>query len=218
MSESTDRPPSDPVEDGDEVEVEILEVVGLDEDSAPSSASDEVEIVLDRSQGAAEAPSDLGRRGEEDALRERLLRLRADFENFKKRVAREEQEFARQAAGRLVVALLPVVDNLERAIAAGRSESSDESLRAGIEMIHGQLLEALRREGVRPVDALGCPFDPNEHEAVATDDSTGLPPQTIVEEVQKGYRLHERLLRPALVRVSVPPGGAASAPPPGEEE
>lgn len=216
MSEATDRRSPDCLEPSDDVE--ILEVVGMDEDSPPAAAGEEVEIVFE----PAPAPPATSAEEEEtarevDALKERLLRLRADFENFKKRASREQRESEQRAAGRLIATVLPVVDDLERALAAARSEAGGEGLRAGVEMIHRQLLEALSREGVRPVDAVGCRFDPNVHDAVATDDSAAQPPQTVVEELRRGYWLHDRLLRPALVTVSVAPGGAPDASPAGEE-
>lgn len=113
------------------------------------------------------------------------------------------------ATSRLVTSLLPVLDNLERAIATERPEGEDVALRTGVQLIHRQLIEVLRREGLRPVDALGQPFDPAIHEALATEPAPGLPPNTVVEEIQRGYFLHERLLRPALVRVSVREGPVA---------
>lgn len=195
------RPPRDEREEPPEIE--IVEVVGVEEDSSAPPAKEEVEISFDDTAPSPPAETAEAPAREDAALRERLVRLQADFENLKKRVERERDEFTRRASVRLVTSLLPVVDNLERAVSSNRPEDSDSAFRAGVELIHRQLLDALRREGLRPVEALGRPFDPNVHEAVATETTSGLPPNTVIEELQRGYLLHERLLRPALVCVSI---------------
>ncbi len=176
-------------------EIEILEIVGLDEDTASPPPGDRPD------DGAARKPS-----GEPEAaiVEERLRRIQADFENLKKRVARDEEAERRLATSRLVSRLLGVLDNFERAIATGKQDTTvSGSFQAGVEMIYRQLVEELRREGLRPVEALGRCFDPNEHHAVATDQTSDQPMGTVVEEFQRGYYLHERLLRPALVKVRV---------------
>ena len=182
-------------------EVEILEVEGMD-DVGARNERDEVEVVFDERPQAAEPRED-------SASRERLLRLQADFENLRKRIEREQEEFRAVATIRLVTELLPVLDNFDRAIASETLEGENAAFRAGVELIHRQLAEALKKEGLRPVDALGKPFDPAIHEAVATAPASGLPENTVIDEIQRGYFLRERLLRPALVRVSV--GGEVGA-------
>jgi molecular chaperone GrpE len=102
--------------------------------------------------------------------------------------------------------LLPVLDNFERALSTARQAGVDGQLHDGVALIFRQLLDELRREGLEAVDTVGEPFDPAVHEAVATAEDTGLPPHTIVEELQRGYLLQGRLLRPALVRVALAPG------------
>jgi molecular chaperone GrpE len=183
-----------------EEEVEILEVVGVDEDAPPAPA-DEVEVEFDDEGGPlpalpgrpAPAPA-----GAESVERERYLRLYADFENLKKRVERERVEHRLRATESLLERLLPVLDNFERALAA---RSGEEALRTGVQMIYRQLYDELRREGLKPVEALGQLFDPSVHEAVATTADSGLPAHTVVGELQRGYFFGDRLLRPSLVRV-----------------
>jgi len=143
--------------------------------------------------------------GELASANERSLRLRADFDNFRKRVERERSEIGRYALLEPLRDLLPVVDNLERALAAP-GDAGD--LRKGVEMILRQLHEILRRLGLAAVPAVGSRFDPSVHEAVSQEESEAVAVPTVVAELQRGYRLHERLLRPALVRVAMPHDGA----------
>ena len=199
----------------DDDDIEILEVVGVDEIGVPEAPEedDTVEIVFEETPSAplvpAGPPEGIERR-EDPAARERFLRLQADFENFKKRVERERHDHFRHATGALVGRLLPVLDNFERAIVAARNGGDAGSIRAGIEMVYRQLLDELRREGLRDIEALGLAFDPEVHEAVATEIGSPLPANTVVEEMQRGFYFHDRVLRPALVRVSVEgePGGS----------
>ena len=134
-------------------------------------------------------------------LRDRSMRTLADFDNYRKRAERERQEAKRFALTEPMRDLLDVVDNLERAVAA---PGSVEDLRQGVEMILRQLDELLRRHGVKPVEAHGEAFDPTVHEAVASRESDAVEEATVDEEYQKGYLLHDRLLRPARVVVAVP--------------
>ncbi len=198
----------------DEDEIEILEVVGVDENpQAPPAEEIEVSFEDDGSV-APEPPSPSGgaRRTVETQERERYLRLYADFENLKKRVERERIEHRLRATESLLARLLPVLDNFERALAA---RGGEESLRSGVQMIYRQLFDELRREGLRPVEALGQAFDPTVHEAVATTSDSGLPAHTVVGELQRGYFFGDRLLRPSLVRVQTDDG---AAPVPAEPE
>lgn len=188
------RPPED--------EIEILEVVSVGDDMPPPSV-EEVEVTFGTVPAAPAAPAATAREAEE--LRERHLRLLADFDNYKKRAERERHEHIGRASEDLVSRLLPIVDNLERALAA--TGSGADALRSGLELIHRQLWDELRREGLRPVEALGHPFDPNLHDAVATVRDSGQPPDTVVAELQRGYFFRDRLVRPALVRVQTDPRG-----------
>ena len=149
--------------------------------------------------------------GEDDAelaeTKGRLLRLQADFENFRRRALRERQDALNYGHENLVKNLLATVDNLDRAIDHVRkSEGGDlESLLQGVELVQRELLTALGQHGVVRIEALGEPFDPANHEAMAHVPDDSVPANTVTEELQTGYRLRDRLLRPARVIVSKPP-------------
>jgi len=132
---------------------------------------------------------------------DRLLRLQADFENFRRRSRQEKDDFYKYASEQLVVALLPVLDNFALALAA--EGDSLDGFKAGVQMIHRQLLDVLAAEGVTPIQAVGEPFDPARHEAVAQDGSGQHPANTVVEEFRRGYSLRDKVIRPAMVKVAV---------------
>lgn len=136
-------------------------------------------------------------------LRDQLLRRRADFENSRKRSERERLQLTEYAALNVVRALLPVLDDLERAMAASR-DVSDE-FHAGVHLIARQLRETLERFGLKPIETVGRPFDPHLHQAVDRLVTEEYPDQTVVEEWQRGYMFKDRLLRPAMVKVAVHP-------------
>jgi molecular chaperone GrpE len=133
---------------------------------------------------------------------ERLLRQAAELENFKKRTIRERDESIRFANEALIKDLLPVIDNLERAVAHAQGGGNGKPFVEGVEMVIRGLLDVLNKYGVTQIEAMGQPFDPVKHEAMAQVDSVNHEPNTVVEEHHKGYLLHSRLLRPALVSVS----------------
>lgn len=139
-------------------------------------------------------------------LRQRTIRTLADFENYRKRAEREKSEDRRYAAMPVLKDLLEVVDNLERALAA---DANADDLRTGVEMTLKQARELLRRHGVREIAAVGEAFDPTIHEAVARHESADVEQAVVKSELQRGYRLHDRLLRPSMVEVSVPAEVAA---------
>jgi len=197
--------------DEEEEEIEILEVVGLDEDQ-PAAPADEIEVSFDDDGRARAQPA--SPKTTEAVERERYLRLYADFENLKKRVERERIEHRLRATESLLARLLPVLDNFERALAA---RAGEDGLRSGVQMIYRQLFDELRREGLQPVEALGRTFDPAIHEAVATTTDSGLPPHTVVGELQRGYFFGDRLLRPSLVRVQTDDGKAGGKAEPEQE-
>jgi|CXWL01.1.fsa_nt_gi molecular chaperone GrpE len=134
-------------------------------------------------------------------LRDRSTRTLADFDNFRKRAERERLELRKYALSEPFRDLLEVLDNLDRAVAAG---GSAEDLRQGVSMIARQFLEVLKRHGVAPINSLGERFDPLVHEAVSRHDRADVSEPTVSGELARGYYLHERLLRPALVTVAVP--------------
>ena len=134
-------------------------------------------------------------------LRDRSIRTLADFENYRRRSEREREDLKRYATGDVLRDLLPVVDNLQRALAAG---GTVDDLKVGVELTLRQFTELLRQRGVAEVPALGAPFDPALHEAVARVDDATVETPTVIDELQRGYTIHGRLLRPALVRVAMP--------------
>jgi molecular chaperone GrpE len=138
-------------------------------------------------------------KAERDQLVDRLARLQAEFENARKRAEREKADFRDYVTGNVVKEFLPVVDNFELAL---KSTGSMEQLRSGVELIVKQMEEILRKLRVEPVAAVGEAFDPHLHEAMGAVDRDDLPDQHVAEEIRRGYRLGERLLRPALVRVA----------------
>lgn len=135
---------------------------------------------------------------------DRFVRERADLENYRKRVNREKEELLNYGNKSLIEEILPIVDNLERALAHA-SEDGLGALVEGIRMTHGMLLSSLKKFGVFPLEAAGSQFDPAFHQAMAQVPTDKHPPNTVIEEHQKGYKLKERLLRPAMVTVSTPP-------------
>lgn len=140
-------------------------------------------------------------------MRDRHLRKLAEFDNFKKRTERERSEFARYSLTDVLRDLLPVLDNFERALAQDSSEVSNE-YRQGVELIYRQLYDTLKRRGLSEVPVTGG-FDPNLHEAVAREEVAGAAPNTILAVLQKGYFLHDRLLRPAFVKVAASPAAGS---------
>jgi molecular chaperone GrpE len=138
---------------------------------------------------------------------ERLLRVTADFENFKKRAARERTEAAQFANASLLQKLLPVLDNFEMAQSAAQSAQGDKlaSLQTGIAMIQTQLKAALVESGLEEMDANGKPFDPTFHEAVSQQEAADAPENHVIQQIRKGYKFRERLLRPAAVIVAKKP-------------
>jgi molecular chaperone GrpE len=145
-------------------------------------------------------------RAEEDAgrVREALLRKAADFDNLKRRTEKDKADYFRFALAEVFVDILSVVDNFERAL-QHRGDATGDEFHAGIDMIARQLADTLKRYGVVEVQARELPFDPNVHEAVVREETDTAAPGTILEVLQKGYLLHDRLLRPARVKVAAGP-------------
>jgi molecular chaperone GrpE len=136
---------------------------------------------------------------ERDALLDRLARLQAEFDNARKRAAREQQDFREFAAADVIKTFLPVLDSFERALKTGGGSSE---FRNGVELIYRQFLDALQKIGVQPISSVGQAFDPRVHEAIEMVDTTDVPDHHVLEELQCGYKYKERLLRPAMVRVA----------------
>ena len=142
-------------------------------------------------------------KAERDALLDRLARMQAEFDNARKRASREQQEFRDYALADALKSLLPVVDSLERAL---QVKSNGQDLRNGVELIHKQLLAALSKLSVNPIVSKGENFDPRLHEAIEMVETSDAPDHQVIEELQRGYKFKDRLLRPAMVKVAKNPG------------
>src|SRR5258708_1342812 len=143
---------------------------------------------------------------ERASLYDKLLRRQAEFENYRKRVERERAELYQHGRDDVLLQFLPVVDNFERALSSlEESEGDAEALRRGVELIHKQFSDALAKLGLETVEAVGHTFDPNVHEAVTTEATDKHKENTVIEEFQRGYKIADRLLRPAIVKVASTP-------------
>jgi molecular chaperone GrpE len=138
---------------------------------------------------------------------ERLLRTTADLDNYKKRAAREKQDAVKFANENLLQKLVPVLDTFDMALAATNNSQTDavQALQTGVRMVYQQLKTALQDAGIEEIDATGKPFDPNLHEAVSQQETTAVPEGQVMQQLRKGYKLRERLLRPATVVVAKAP-------------
>ena len=141
-------------------------------------------------------------RREKDALQDRMLRSAAEFDNYRKRVERDRRDQADAAVADAIEDLLPIIDNLELALAAPASGEASEGFRKGVELIHQQMMDLLRRRGVKPIEAVGTDFDPRFHQAVVHEASSDHREGEVTAELRRGYRLGDRLLRPAMVKVA----------------
>lgn len=146
-----------------------------------------------------------------ERVRDQLLRTAADFDNFRKRSRRELEEVERHAREELLRGLLPVFDNLERAAAHTENATDVQALADGIQLVMRQFLDTLGRLGIERVEAAGKPFDPALHEAIQTLVTSEFPPGTVASEVQAGYRMGDRLVRPAMVVVAKAPADGAES-------
>ncbi len=151
-----------------------------------------------------------------DESKERYVRALAEFENSKKRLEREREEFTRYAAERMVKALLPIVDSLDQALRSVDKRTDADAIARGVALIHRQLLALLEKEGVKRIEAVGKPFDHDRHEAVQRVETDAAPENTVVEEIQVGYTMHGRVIRPSLVKVAVRPNASAATVQPGD--
>jgi molecular chaperone GrpE len=170
----------------EEIEREMRETAQEAAADTPADAPEET---------AAEAATD-----PKEDFKNRYVRVLADFENFRKRTEREKADFFRYAVASVLKDVLPVLDNFDRAL--DHAEEGDE-FHKGVALIYKQLFEVLQKHGLKPIDESGVTFDPNIHEAVVREEDDSVPTHTVVSILQKGYFLHDRLLRPALVKVAV---------------
>ena len=177
-------------------EMESLDI----EHELPAAESNEAEAAAE----PAAQQEDLERlRQERDTLLDRLARLQAEFDNFRKRNVREQQEFRDYALAEAIKSLLPVLDSFDRALAA--PERNSDEFHAGIELINRQFHDALAKLGLQPIEAQGQLFDPNLHQAVQMVETDEAEDHHVFDELQRGYMLKNRLLRPAMVRVATNP-------------
>jgi molecular chaperone GrpE len=198
----TDKGPPDDVLEAGELELDVDGETTLDLDQVTRDALAAVETDRPGKAGDASTRTDVARLEREIAdLRDRSIRTLADFDNYRKRADREREENRRYAVSELLRELIGVVDNLELAL---QSSGTAEDLKRGVELTLKQFADLLKRHGVRPVAALGERFDPAQHEAVSRHEDPAAAVPTVVEELRRGYFLHDRLLRPSMVRVAVP--------------
>jgi molecular chaperone GrpE len=142
-----------------------------------------------------------------EELNGRLLRLTAEYDNFRKRAQRDKDEARQFANQNLIEKQIPILDNFEMALAA--AQDADPAIRDGVQMIHDQFLSVLKDAGVEPIDAVGEPFDPNFHEAISQQETSESEEGTVLQQVQRGYKLNNRLVRPARVVVAKAPATVA---------
>ena len=176
------------------------------EHELPASSDNEIDAGLSPGVTGASsaADSELQKlRAERDSLLDRLARMQAEFENVRRRNVKEQQDFRDYAAVDAIKPLLPVLDSFERALSV-KSEAAE--FRGGVELIYKQLLTALAKLSVQPITAKGEPFDPHYHEAIEMVETSDAPDHQVIEELQRGYKFKDRLLRPAMVRVAKNPG------------
>lgn len=172
----------------------------LEDGKAPKSESSDAEISLKEMEAKFEAKKE-----EAEETYERLLRVSAEFENYKKRAAREMDEFRKYANQSLLKEMLSVIDNLELAInSSNDGEKTDQSLIKGLNLTLNEILKVFEKFNVTPIEARGKTFDPAFHEAVMREETDDYPENTVISEFQKGYLIHDRLLRPAMVVVAMP--------------
>jgi molecular chaperone GrpE len=167
-------------------------------------AAEETEELGESTAARSAVPAETGEleklRSERDTLLDRLARSQAEFENARKRAAREQQEFREFAMADAIKALLPAIDSFERALQTPASQPNE--FRNGVELIYKQLQDALSKLGVRAVPAKGERFDPHVHEAIEMVETSEVPDHQVIEELQRGYKLKDRLIRPAMVKVA----------------
>lgn len=176
-----------------------IDDVGLDVEHELPPSNDDGEATSASSASSA-SPSELEKlQAERDTMRDRLARMQAEFDNARKRTLKEQQEYRDYAAADAIKSLLPVLDSFERALKVN-AEASE--FRNGVELIYKQLQTALEKLSLQPIKAKGEQFNPHVHEAIEMVDTTDVPDHQVIEELQRGYKMKERLLRPAMVKVA----------------
>jgi molecular chaperone GrpE len=193
---------------GNKKKIDIEQDSEATEQEVASTTAEPEKDVDEAAEAAADSLKDLegklaAARAEASENHDRMLRMAAELDNFRKRAAREMDDTRKYATESLIRQLLTVVDNLERAIdSASAGNESDQRVVDGVALTLAEVMKILEKQNVKPIQALGEPFDPTFHQAMCQEESTDQPPNTVVQEFQKGYMIHDRLLRPAMVVVS----------------
>ncbi len=183
-------------------EEEIKDAVETVEDTEDTTAAENPKNADESEDSKDSEKSELGKANEQiAALSDKLIRNAAEFDNYKKRTAREKEDFYKSAVCETVAPLLPVLDNLERAVAAAEDSGESGSVLDGVKMVKKQFEDALKSIGVEPIEAVGEQFDPEKHNAVMTADSDE-DENTVLEEFQKGYIYRDKVVRHSMVKVS----------------
>jgi molecular chaperone GrpE len=158
--------------------------------------------VVEEQEVADEESAEAAHQAEVADLNNRLLRVQADYDNFRRRSREEKEAAAKYRAQGFIEELLPALDNFERALSVKPESEEAKSLAQGLNMVYNQLQEALKKEGVTAIETVGQPFDPHLHQAVMQVEEEGFESNQVVEELQKGYKLKDRVLRPSMVKVN----------------
>ena len=181
-----------------------VEGIDLEHELPPADGSENAPAISEGAAAGAGTATELEKlKAERDSLLDRLARAQAEFENARRRAAKEQQDFRDFALADAIKTLLPVLDSFDRAL---QMKSQGGDFRNGVELIHKQLQDALAKLGVRAIPAKGEPFDPHYHEAIEMVETTDAADHEVIEELQRGYKLKDRLLRPAMVKVANNPG------------
>lgn len=183
-----------------DVEASVEEDVESNESSAEQESAQEQDDEKQSSESVSLQVEQLQK--QVDELQNRLLRTQADYDNFRRRTRLEKEDFAKYASQKLLEQLIPVVDNFERAVLASEENQDLDSLIKGLNMIYRQFSQVLEQEGVKPIEAVGQPFNPEFHQAVMQVESDEHEEGIVVEELQKGYMLKDKVIRPSMVKVS----------------
>jgi molecular chaperone GrpE len=176
-----------------------LPAANNEENSSHSSHSSQIAGAAGTEEASGLAAELQKLKAERDSLLDRLARAQAEFENARRRASKEQQDFRDYAAADTIKALLPVIDSFERAL---QVKSDPGDFRGGVDLIYKQLQDALAKLGVRAIPAKGEPFDPRVHEAIEMVETSDAPDHEVLEELQRGYKIKDRLLRPAMVKVA----------------
>ena len=168
----------------------------------PDPLDETAAAAMDPPEGGASDPAVEKLTRERDELKDLLLRKSAEFDNYRKRVERDRQAVSESITAGVVEDLLPLLDDMERALAVDPTAGTADAYRKGVELIQRQLADLLKKRGVTPIDALGMDFDPNYHQAVLYEPAEGHRDGEVIEELRRGYMVGDRLLRPSMVKVA----------------